>query len=119
MALGPIAVIALLAAVRLPISAPPCIAAVTVVPSTSIASGQTVTFTDGTLVNPATRFISRTWTFGDGSATTSTQVTTTDAVHTYVNRTGRTLDLTVRLTERTGLGTCTTMLALAVGSTRL
>jgi len=104
----------LAAAVLLPPSAPGCIAAMTVVPPGTVSSGQTVTFTDGTLVNPATRFLSRQWSFGDGSTAVSARADQVDATHAYVNRTARPMTVTVRLTERTGLGSCSTTASFTV-----
>lgn len=104
----------LAAAVLLPPSAPGCIAAMTIVPSGLVYSGQTLTFTDGTLVNPSTRFLSRQWSFGDGSGATSARADQVDATHTYVNRTTSAMSVTVRLTERTGLGSCSTTALLTV-----
>lgn len=112
-------VAALVAAVQLPPSAPGCIAALTVVPSGPVLSGQTLTFTDGTLINPSTHFVSRTWTFGDGTTSTSTEPQPLTVPHTYVNRTGRTEKITVRLVERTGLGTCSTSISFDVGASSI
>jgi len=113
MASATFALIALFA-LQLPSSGPGCIAAVTAVPTGAVFSGQTVTFADGTLVNPLTRFLSRSWTFGDGSSVTSTQSAQLTATHAYVNRTGHTIALTARLSERTGLGSCTTTYAVTI-----
>lgn len=114
MASAAFALVALVAALQLPSSGPGCIAAVTAVPTGAVFSGQIVTFTDGTLINPMTRFLSRSWSFGDASAVTSTQPAQLTATHAYINHTGHTTALTVRLTERTGLGSCTTTYAVAV-----
>lgn len=69
-------------------------------------SGETVTFTDGTLISPTTRFISRTWNFGDGTVATSSQPDARTVTHVYVNRTGRTVRVTIRLSERTADDAC-------------
>ncbi len=98
---------------------PGCIAAVTASPSTSLMSGQTVTFTDGSSISPVTRFVSRSWSFGDGSVEKSTNANATTATHVYMNTTGREENLTMRLTERTGLSTCTTSLQLQVSAEAL
>lgn len=103
----------------LPGSGPGCIAAITAVPNGPLLSGQTVTFADGTLVNPSTRFVSRTWDFGDGATETSPQSQQMTVTHTYVNRTGHTEKITVHFTERTGFGTCATTLSFDVGAASL
>jgi hypothetical protein len=94
--------------------APGCIAAITQVPMGAVLSGQTVTLTDGTIISPTTHFVSRTWTFGDGTVATSTQPSAKTATHVYVNRTRQTMTITVRLSERTGTDTCTTSVHVEV-----
>lgn len=86
--------------------APGCIAAITQIPMGAVLSGQTVTFTDGTIISPTTHFISRTRNFGDGHVVTSSQPNASTLTHVYVNSTGRTMTVTVRLSERTGADAC-------------
>lgn len=102
------------ASVTLPPSAPGCIAAITSSVIGSALSGQTVSYTDGTVINPATHFLSREWSFGDGSSATSTHAADVTATHTYVNHTSSTERFTVRLVERTGLGSCATSVTVDV-----
>lgn len=109
----------LLGAITLPPSGPGCIAAITIVPSGTLFSGQTLTMTDGTIVNPETRFLSRTWSFGDGASEKSTSLTGTTTTHVYVNDGVHTTRFEVRLTERTGLGTCDTSVSIDVSPTSL
>ncbi len=98
---------------------PGCIAAVTASPSTSLMSGQTVTFTDGSSISPATHFVSRAWSFGDGAISKSTRADATTVTHVYVNTAGQEENLTMRLTVRTGLSTCTTSVPLQVSTESL
>lgn len=98
---------------------PGCIAAVTASPGTTLMSGQTLTFTDGSSISPLTHFISRTWYFGDGTIATSTKQGEVTATHVYVNTSGREQDLTMRLTVRTGLSSCTTTASLQVSTEAL
>jgi len=119
MASAALALIVLLGALQLPNSAPGCIAAVTVMPTGPVLSGQTVTFTDGTLVNPSTRFLSRAWSFGDGTSVTSAQADQVAATHAYVNREAHSTAVTARLTERTGLGSCTTTVTLTISPSEI
>lgn len=93
---------------------PGCIAAVTSVPIGQISSGETVTLTDGSVVSPTTRFLSRTWSFGDGDGATSTQAAATTVTHEYVNTSSQVRAFTVRLVVRTAAGTCTTSLHVQV-----
>ncbi len=98
---------------------PGCIAAVTASPSTEVMSGQTVTFTDGSSISPQTRFLSRTWSFGDGAISKSTNASETTATHVYVNGAGSDESLTLRLTVRTGRSSCTTTLQMQVSTESL
>jgi hypothetical protein len=93
---------------------PGCIAAITSFPSAPVQSGESITFTDGSIISPTTHFVSRTWSFGDGTTETSTDPNATSVTHAYVNRTGSAQRQTVRLTERTGTNGCTTQLQIEV-----
>ena len=98
---------------------PGCIAAITTSATGTVLSGQVVTFTDGSSISPLTRFVSRTWSFGDGSVEKSTNPNVLTVNHVYVNDSGREKDLTVRLIERTELSTCTTTTQLQVSAETL
>jgi hypothetical protein len=106
---------ALLLALSL-VGGPGCIAAMTSVPAGPIASGETVTFTDGSIISPVTRFISRTWEFGDGATLKSATSGDSSVTHSYANRTGKTQLLTARLIVRTRLGDCSTSVQIVVES---
>jgi PKD domain len=106
--------VAVLAGAQSPPSPPGCIAALTKVPLGAAASGQVVTFTDGTIVSPMTRFVSRTWEFGDGTSATSTRAGDVSVTHSYENGTGRVESVTVRLAVKTALAPCSTALQFDV-----
>lgn len=93
---------------------PGCIAAITSNPNTPIASGESMSFTDGSIISPTTHFVSRTWSFGDGTTTTSGDPENTTVTHAYVNRSGRAQRPTVRLTEHTGTSECAAELQIEV-----
>jgi hypothetical protein len=93
---------------------PGCIAAITSVPSGPVQSGQSITFTDGTIVSPTTHFVSRSWSFGDGTTETSGDSNATSVTHAYQNHTGRTQLQRVRLTEHTGLSDCSAQVQIQV-----
>lgn len=87
-------------------SGPGCIAAIISIPIGPIESGETVTFTDGSLISPTTKFLSRTWNFGDGAVLTSNKASETLATHTYFNAARASRTFTIRLSERTGQDSC-------------
>lgn len=93
---------------------PGCIATIISVPTGSVQSNEAVTFTDGTIISPATHFISRTWSFGDGTTQQSNDASATSVTHSYVDRTEAPQRQTVRLTERTGLSACSTQVQIEV-----